>query len=183
MIWRIGIGVMSWGFTLERELTVPRRSNYIMHVQPLCMLLALLLCQEAIAQHTQHDMNKAGAGQVRSMPGNDEVLATPPASIMLHFDAAVMLVKLVLRDPSQSKEPIDIGFRYQPERQMNYAQPLPELASANYYVVEWAAFDASDALVKGVFYFSFGDNAKPPSYYLNQIQHPDHIMSPDFRLL
>ena len=44
---------------------------------------------------------------------------------------------------------------------MNYAQPLPVLASANYYVVEWAAFDASNTLVKGVFYFSFGDNATP----------------------
>lgn len=167
----------------ERKPTVDKRSNYIMQVQLLCMLLVLLLSSATDAQHTQHDMNKAGAARVRSMPGNDEVLANPPASIMLHFDTAVMLVKLVLRDPSHGKEPIDIGFRYQPVTQMNYAQPLPVLASANYYVVEWAAFDASNTLVKGVFYFSFGDNAKPPSYYLNQIQHPDHIMSPDFRLL
>ena len=74
-----------------------------MQIQLLRMLLVMLLSSTTVAQHTQHDMNKAGGARVSSMPGNDEVLATPPASIMLHFDTAVMLVKLVLRDPNHSK--------------------------------------------------------------------------------
>ena len=117
------------------------------------------------------------------MPDNDEVLAVAPESVMLHFQSDVRLVKLVLREPSQGKEPIDIGFRYRDGTGVHFVQPLPVLVDADYYFVEWAAFDANSNLIQGAFYFSFGEDARPPSFYLDQMQHPDTIISPDYRLL
>lgn len=147
----------------------------------LCFLI--LVSPPAVSQHSQHNMQNSGAINVLSVPADDEVAATSPPSILLHFDTEVLLVKLVLKEPSQRKEPINIGFRFRPERGVHFEQPLPELAQADYYLVEWAAFDANNTLVKGSFHFSFGADAMPPSYYLNQIEHPGHIMSPDYRLL
>lgn len=137
----------------------------------------------SLAQHQMHNMPGSGAPGVKTMPANDEVLRSPPQSIMLSFESAMQLVKLVVKDPDQGKEPIDIGFRYRPGKDVHFVQSLPVLARANYYVVEWAAFDTRQTLVKGTFYFSFGDDAMPPSHYLNRIKRPAHIMSPSYRLL
>ena len=126
-----------------------------------------------------------GLGQqpVMSMPADDEVLLVSPQSISLHFDSAVRLVKLVVKDPSKGKDGVDIGFRYSNEMRAEFVQPLPALAAANYYRVEWAAFDARQRLIKGQFFFSFGKDAKPPSHFMDQMQHRMNIMSPDYRLL
>jgi hypothetical protein len=115
------------------------------------------------------------------MPANDAALAAAPGSLMLHFESEMRLVKLALKAPEYGF--IDIGFRYQPVPDVHFMQSLPTLAAANYYSVEWAAFNANEELIKGIFYFSFGDNARPPSYYLDQMHHPGPIMSPDYRLL
>ncbi len=147
------------------------------------LLIAQLLTPLSLAQHNTHDMSANGTEHVASMPGNDEVLAAAPESIMLHFKTPVRLVKLALKEPSQGKEPINIGFSYRPSPSVHFEQSLPELLPADFYRVEWAAFDTNETLLKGVFYFSFGDNVRPPSYHLNQIQHPNSIPSPDYRLL
>ena len=142
----------------------------------------LLFSSLSMAQHEMHDMNTANGVLAMTMPGNDEVLATAPESMMLHFESDVRLVKLVLRDPLQAKGMIKIGFHYSQSPGVHFVQSLPELEPADYYTAEWAVLDGGGKLIKGVFYFSFGDDARPASYYLNQIKHPDHIMSPDYRL-
>jgi len=135
-----------------------------------------------LAQHTMHNMPTSDSLQVITMPENDQVLKAAPETIMLQFATEVQLVKLAVKNPEEGKEPIDIHFRYEPDISMHFMQRLPKLAAANYYSVEWAAFDANHVLVKGVFYFSFGADAKPPSFYLSQIKKMEHIMSPDYRL-
>jgi methionine-rich copper-binding protein CopC len=128
-----------------------------------------------------HDMSDDGGVHGETMPANDEVVAKSPESIMLHFESEVRLLKLALKETRQGE--IDIGFRHNPTAGVHFMQSLPMLAPADYYRVEWAVLDAGGQLIKGSFYFSFGDDAKPPSYYLDQMEHPDHIMSPDYRLL
>jgi len=132
------------------------------------------------AQHETHGMS--GSGHVMTMPDNDEILNSAPESITLLFESDVVLLKLALREPGQGKEPIDIGFRYRPGAGVRFIQPLPILPIADYYTVEWAAFDANAGLIKGTFYFSFGDNAHPPSAYRNQMEHRMEVLSPDYRL-
>ena len=143
------------------------------------LLLLVFLSPLALAQHEMHGMS--ASTQINTMPANDAVLTAAPASLMLHFESEMRLVKLVLKAPEHGF--INIGFRYQPATGLHFMQSLPTLAAANYYTVEWAALNANEELIKGIFHFSFGDNAMLPSYYLDQIKHPDHIMSPDYRLL
>jgi methionine-rich copper-binding protein CopC len=144
--------------------------------------MPLLFSSISMAQHEMHGMNTADSVLAMTMPENDEILATAPESMMLHFESDVLLVKLVLRDPRQAKNMIKIDFRYSPTPGVHFVQPLPVLKSADYYTAEWAVLDGGGKLIKGVFYFSFGDNARPASYYLNQMKHPDHIMPSDYRL-
>ena len=89
----------------------------------------------------------------------------------------------MVKDPAQGKDGLDIGFRYSGEVSTEFTQSLPLLGKADYYRVAWAAFDRQQQLIKGVFFFAFGPDAQPPSFYLEQMQHPRHIMSPDYRLL
>ncbi len=147
------------------------------------LLVALIFSPLSLAQHAMHNMPMSADAHVKTMPGNNAVLGSAPESIMLQFESEVRLVKLVIRDPSQGKEPIDIGFRYRPEADVHFVQAIPKLAATDYYSVEWTVFDAKQTLIKGAFYFSFGDDARPPSYYLDQIRRPRHIMSPNYRLL
>lgn len=168
---------------MDRVLHVQGGKNYPGLLPLISLLVALLFSPLALSQHEMHNMPDSGGLHVISMPDNDEVLGSAPESIMLHFESEVRLVKLALREPGQGKDPIEIGFRYRPEAGVHFVQSLPVLSPADYYIVEWAAFDANQSLIKGVFYFSFGDDARPPSYYLDQIKHPEHIMSPDYRLL
>ena len=146
------------------------------------LLMSVYFTSPSLAQHETHDMSATGAAHVITMPDNDEVLAVAPESIMLHFESDVRLVKLALKEPSQGKEPIDIDFRYQPGTGVHFVHALPELAAADYYTVEWAAFDTDANLIRGVFYFSFGENARPPSSYTGRMEHSGNIISPDYRL-
>ena len=142
--------------------------------------LALTSSPLGMAQHEMHGMS-SGDLAVTTMPGDNEVLAGSPDSVMLHFESDMRLVKLVIKEAG--KEFVDIGFRYRPVAGMHFMQNLPELNEADYYAVEWAVLDGEGKLVKGSFHFSFGANARPPSYYLEQMEHPQHIMAPDYRLL
>ena len=151
------------------------------HLRLPAFLLALFLSPLLQAQHAMHGMDSSGELSVATMPANNEVLATAPQSIMLQFESDMRLVKLVVKD--SEGEFVDIGFRYRPLAGMHFMQEVPALAEADYYRVEWAVLDADGKLIKGNFHFSFGKDARPPSYYLDQMEHPQHIMSPDYRLL
>lgn len=141
----------------------------------------LILATSAQAQHTMHDMGTGSDVAVETMPPNDAVLVSQPEMLMLHFGPMVRLVKLAVKNPAG--EMVDIGFRYRPVAGHEFMQPLPSLPSEDYYTVEWAILDTDDTLVKGNYYFAFGSDARPPSYYLDQIEQMRHIMAPDYRLL
>ena len=158
-------------------------SNHASKIVALFGFSLLLFVPTLSAQHEGHGMASDTELSVMTMPANNEVLLISPEAISLHFQSAVRLVKLVVKDPSQGKDGLDIGFRYTGEISTELKQSLPLLAKADYYRVEWAAFDRQQKLIKGVFFFAFGPDAHPPSYYLEQMQHPRHIMSPDYRLL
>lgn len=143
------------------------------------LLLLAVWSPLALAQHEMHNM--AASVELNSMPANDEVLAAAPESLMLHFGSEMRLVKLALKASEHGF--VNINFRYNPASGVHFTQSLPALAAANYYTVEWAAFNSDEELLKGAFYFSFGDNARPPSYYRDQMEHMQHIMSPDYRTL
>lgn len=144
-------------------------------------VLSLLFSPLLSAQHAMHGMSNSGDLLASSMPADNEVLAKAPQTIMLNFASEVRLVKLALKETKQGE--ILIDFRYDPAAAMRYMQTLPILAKADYYKVEWAALKASGELVKGNFYFSFGDDAKAPSEYMNEMDHEMMIMAPDYRLL
>ena len=161
---------------------------YALHHRQASWLLIVTLCAglaalPASAQHDMHAMDAGEAKHVATLPMNDAVLERAPESIRISFESDVRLVKLALKEPSQGKEPMDIGFRYRPDAAMHFEQELPLLPAADYYVVEWAAFDENSSLVKGTFYFTFGVDAKPPSFYRNDMEHMQNIISPDYRLL
>lgn len=147
-------------------------------------LLTLLLfgAGPALAQHAMHSMGDGAAAiDVDTMPADDAVLASAPNEVMLHFGPMVRLVKLAVRDPENGL--VDIGFRYDPAPGHEFAQTLPELPEEDYYTVEWAIIDRAGTLTKGNFHFAFGPNARPPSYWLDQMEQMRHIMAPDYRLL
>lgn len=147
-------------------------------------LLAVFLlgAGPTLAQHAMHNMGDGAAAiDVDTMPPNNAVLASSPDELMLHFGPMVRLVKLAVRDPESGL--IDIGFRYDPAPGHEFAQALPDLPREDYYTVEWAIIDRAGTLTKGNFHFAFGPNARPPSYWLDQIEQMRHIMAPDYRLL
>lgn len=144
-------------------------------------MISLLSSSTLLAQHTMPGMSGGTGLHVSTMPADDAVLAKAPESIMLNFQTEVRLVKLALKETRQGE--ILIDFRYNPTASMHYTQPIPPLAAANYYKVEWAALDRSGKLVKGSFYFSFGENAQSPSSYMEGMDHNMQIISPDYRLL
>lgn len=145
------------------------------------LLFSFLSSSVVLGQHAMPGMSHQGGLQLSTMPADNEVVAKAPASIMLNFESEVRLVKLALKETQQGEVLID--FRYSPAAGMYYSQPLPVLAAANYYKVEWAVLDASGELIKGSFYFSFGDDAEPPSFYMEGMDHQMQIISPDYRLL
>lgn len=143
--------------------------------------LLLLFAATTQAQHAMHNMGMDSDVDLETMPPNDAVLASQPEMLMLHFGPMVRLVKLAVKTPDGSL--VDIGFRYRPEAGHEFMQSLPSLPSQDFYTVEWAILDAEDTLTKGNFYFAFGSNARPPSYYLDQMEQMQHFMAPDYRLL
>jgi len=168
----------------EKETSEATRKYRIINSRfllSISFLLSLLFSPLLAAQHNMHGMSNSGGLLDSSMPADNEVLARAPQSIMLNFASEVRLVKLALKETKQGE--ILIDFRYDPQAAMRYMQKLPMLAAADYYKVEWAALQASGDLVRGSFYFSFGDDAKHPSEYMNEMDHEMMIMSPDYRLL
>jgi methionine-rich copper-binding protein CopC len=143
----------------------------------------LLVSPMSMSQHEMHSMGGESNAMVTTMPADNSVLAAPPTSLMLKFESDVRLVNLSLRDPSKGKEIIDIGFRFSPGATIHFEQPLPALEEADYYVAEWSIINARGKLVKGVFNFSFGANAMPPSHYRQAMEHDMQIISPDYRLI
>lgn len=144
--------------------------------------VALLISGPTLqAQHAMHNMGGDSDLEVETMPANNAVLGNQPENLMLHFGPMVRLVKLAIRTPES--ELLDIGFRYNPEAGHEFMHRLPRLQAADYYKVEWAVLDSEDSLIKGDFHFAFGENARPPSYYLDQMEQMQHIMAPDYRLL
>jgi methionine-rich copper-binding protein CopC len=159
-----------------------RASPFLREILAIPLLFLVLTASPlSMAQHEMHGMSSAGDLAVTTMPGDNEVLAGAPDSLMLAFESDMRLVKLVIKE--SGKEIVDIGFRYRPVAGMHFMQNLPKLNEADYYAVEWAVLDGEGKLIKGSFHFSFGANARPPSYYLEQMEHPQHIMAPDYRLL
>lgn len=144
-------------------------------------LIALLGSSALLAQHAMPGMSNGEGLRVSTMPADDAVIARAPDSIMLNFESEVRLVKLALKETRQGE--ILIDFRYNPKAGKHFTQPLPFLAAADYYKVEWAALDRLGKLVKGSFYFSFGEDAQPPSSYMEGMDHNMQIISPDYRLL
>ena len=145
-------------------------------------LLLVLAGTPGLAQHAGHGMDAATTDlALHTMPANDAVLAAAPASVMLHFDDEVRLVKLALRNADSGL--IDIGFRYSDRADRDFVHALPPLPAADYYTVEWGVIDGDGTLVRGRFHFAFGADARPPSYWLDQQEQMRHIMAPDYRLL
>jgi len=144
-------------------------------------VLVMFWSLSAQAQHSMHGMADMGMTSVVTMPVNDAVLAASPEHLMLQFEETITLVKLAVKDP-QGKL-VDINFRFDPTPGMQFMHMLPELEQIDFYNVEWAILDSEGSLIKGNFYFSFGEGAQAPSYHLEQMDMPAHIMAPDYRLL
>ena len=101
--------------------------------------------------------------QMLTAPGNDEVLATAPSELSIQFPRAVRLVKLTLRN--ETRDWVDIQFRYDPRPGQRYKLPLPRLDSADYYTADWAILGVNDQLIRGSFSFAFGPDARAPSFH------------------
>tara|TARA_B100001093_G_C26773195_1_gene991115 strand:+ start:538 stop:1176 length:639 start_codon:yes stop_codon:yes gene_type:complete len=101
--------------------------------------------------------------QMLTAPGNDEVLGSAPAELSIQFPRAVRLVKLTLRN--ESRDWVDIRFRYNPRPGQRYILPLPQLDSARYYTADWAILGVNDQLIRGSFSFAFGPEARAPSFH------------------
>lgn len=146
-------------------------------------IAALLLALLTPWTHAQHVMTINSNSDVvtETAPAEDEVLAEAPADLMMRFSTYVRLVKLSLKAPGD--EPVDIGFRYDPDASRVFFWNLPPLPAADYYTVEWAAIDPSNFVARGSFSFSFGPNARPPSELIPEEEELAPVIVPDFRLI
>lgn len=150
----------------------------------LAALTGLCLTSYGAVGHAQHMMHGGGddsAIEVETMPHDDAVLSGSPEQIMLDFGEDVRLVKLTLRTP-QSRELLDIGFRYSPAEDMMFTHRLPSLDEAPYYIADWAVVNGEERVIHGTFHFSFGPDARPPSEIMPEMEEMRHIMAPDYRL-
>lgn len=101
--------------------------------------------------------------QMLTTPDNDEVLSSAPVELNIQFPRAVHLVKLTLRN--ETRDWVDINFRYNPRPGQRYRLALPQLTSAKYYTADWAILGVNDQLIRGSFSFAFGPDARAPSYH------------------
>ena len=130
----------------------------------LCNLLSQTSAQgPSIIQGSHHQTLHRLAVEAATNPVNDEVLEVAPEMLSIEFTDAVRLVKFTLR--MDSREWIDINFRYSPTKGVRYSLPVPELPDAKYYTAEWAVLDTNDQLIRGSFSFAFGRDVRAPSYY------------------
>lgn len=159
----------------------PTRQPITFCLLPLLATLLILLAPGAYGQHIMGGGAGASSVEMQPTPGDDQVLPVSPAELMLRFSTYVRLVKLTLKAPDQ--DIVDIGFRYSPEASRVFFWELPELPTADYYTVEWAAIDPANLVAKGSFNFSFGSDALPPSQIIPEEEELQHVTVPDFRLL
>ena len=130
----------------------------------LCNLLSKTSAQgPAAIQGSHHQTLHSLAVEAATKPVNDEVLEGAPEMLSIEFTDAVRLVKFTLR--TDSREWIDISFRYRPTAGVRYSLPVPELSDAKYYTAEWAVLGINDQLIRGSFSFAFGPDARAPSYH------------------
>ncbi|MFT4888204.1 MAG: methionine-rich copper-binding protein CopC [Pseudohongiellaceae bacterium] len=99
--------------------------------------------------------------KTETSPKDDDVLLLAPTAINLDFPRLARLVKFTLRD--ETRDWVDIQFRYDPVLDTHYVLALPTLSEASYYTADWAVLSANDRLVQGSFSFSFGEDAQRPS--------------------
>ena len=111
---------------------------------------------------------------VKSTPVDDSVLADAPSEFGLAFEQPVRLVKWVLYD--ETREWVDINFRYNPRVNAQFSLPLPSLQQTAYYSAEWAILDDAERLIKGTYSFSFGTDAEAPSVVRARDVQMDHSM-------
>lgn len=168
-----------------------RLLNHLRHPRAKTMtLMAILLSPMALISfsHAQHGMAH-GAGAMshsgstitaETVPMDDTALASAPQQVSLGFHETVRLVKLTLRNPS--REMIDINFRYDPRPSEHFMHSLPDLASADYYVFDWAIINEHERLIHGSIRFSFGPDAQTPSTMMEEMEHMPHLMMPDYRV-
>ena len=133
-------------------------------VVALCNQLSQTLAQgPAIIQGSHHQTLHHLAFKAVTNPVNDEVLEVAPEMLSIEFTDVVRLVKFTLR--KDSREWIDINFRYRPTKGVRYSLPVSELSDAKYYTAEWAVLDINDQLIRGSFSFAVGPGARAPSYH------------------
>lgn len=144
--------------------------------------LYLAACGTVIhAQHMMHGAGGDSAIDVETLPHDDAVLPASPEQIMLDFGEQVRLVKLTLRT-AESRELLDIGFRYDPAAGMMFTHRLPALDEAPYYIADWAVVNEEERVIHGTFHFSFGPDARAPSEIMPVMEEMRHFMTPDYRL-
>ncbi len=124
-------------------------------------------CVEATAQPLDLSRYQKSAdvtgfiNKTETTPANDAVLSVPPSEVSLSFPDVARLVKFTLRN--DTREWIDINFRYKPEASTRYVLQLPTLSQSTYYTADWAVLSEDDTLLRGSFSFAFGENAVKPS--------------------
>jgi methionine-rich copper-binding protein CopC len=99
--------------------------------------------------------------KTETSPKDDDVLLLAPKAISLDFPRLARLVKFTLRD--ETRDWVDIQFRYDPVLDTHHVLALPALSETSYYTADWAVLSANDRLVRGSFSFSFGEDAQRPS--------------------
>lgn len=131
------------------------------------LLSAVLTVPSASAQHEEHARYRASnygqsiTEQTRTSPDDDAVLMEAPQELLLQFPERVRLVKLTLHN--ETRDWVDIDFRYNPRPGNRFVWALPGLQQTAYYTADWAILGANDELVRGSFSFAFGPDAEPPS--------------------
>ena len=86
----------------------------------------------------------------------------------------VRLVKWVLYD--ETREWVDMNFRYNPRVNDRFSLRLPSLQPTAYYSAEWDILDDAERLIKGSYSFSFGSGAEVPSVIRAREVPMDHSM-------
>jgi methionine-rich copper-binding protein CopC len=134
---------------------------------PLALLILVCFSQAAMAQPldlTRYQKSADITGfidKTETSPSDDQVLKEAPVQLSLQFPIQSRLVKFTLR--TDSRDWIDIEFRYDPRASTQYVMQLPKLADAIYYTADWAVLSSNDTLLRGSFSFAFGANAQRPS--------------------
>jgi methionine-rich copper-binding protein CopC len=145
-----------------------QRNFSLRHVPaPLGLLLLVCFWQTVSAQPLDLSRYQKSADitgfidKTETSPRDDEVLAVAPSQLSVEFPIQSRLVKFTLR--TDSRDWVDIEFRYDPKASTQFVMQLPQLAEALYYTADWAVLSANDTLLRGSFNFAFGKNAERPS--------------------